>query len=142
LISGVATAIKSLNPNIKVIGVEPEFAADARDSLRAGKIVEITAADAWRTVADGVRTLFVGDITFAHMQQYVDDIITVSESEIKEALRRVVFDGKLVVEPSGVLPVAAYLFHQKELPPSNNTVMVLSGGSVEPAQLAELLKDG
>ena len=87
LLSGVATAIKSLKPDVKVIGVEPEVAADAQDSFRSGRVVEITAAQAWRTIADGVRTLHVSELTLEHIRRYVDDIITVSETELRAALR-------------------------------------------------------
>lgn len=139
LISGVATAIKSIKPEVKIVGVEPELAADAQASFRSGQIVTISPAEANRTIADGTRTQHVGDLTLAHMQQYVDDIITVSENEIRDATRRLLLNAKLVVEPSGALSFAAYLYHQHELPPVEFTVMILSGGNIEPALLTELL---
>jgi len=139
LLSGVAVALKTLKPDVKIIGVEPELAADAQASFRSGQIVAITPAEANRTIADGTRTQHVGDLTLAHIRQYVDDIITVSEAEIREATRRLLLNAKLVVEPSGALSFAAFLFHQQLLPTSNNTVMVLSGGNIEPALLNELL---
>lgn len=141
LIGGIATALKTLNPAIKIVGVEPEVAADAHESFRSGRIVEYTAAQTARTLADGVRTLSVGDLTFAHIQRYVDDIITVSEAEIRTAARRLLFEAKLVVEPTSALPFAAYLYHRAELPPSSTTVMVLTGGNIEPSVLAELLQN-
>src|SRR6202044_2694825 len=87
LISGVAAAIKLTNPKIKVIGVEPEPAADAQASLRAGKIVQSPAEQVSRTLADGLRTQSIGDINFEHICAYVDDIITVTEEEIRQAMK-------------------------------------------------------
>jgi len=139
LIGGVATAIKSLCPDVRVIGVEPALAADAQASFRGGEIVEITAAQAGQTIADGVRTLRVGAITFAHIRRYVDDIVTIGEAEIESATRKLLLGAKLVVEPTAALPFAAYLYHQRELPASRNTVMVLSGGNIDPAMLRSLL---
>jgi threonine dehydratase len=142
LISGVATAIKLCAPHAKVIGVEPELAADAQASFRGGSIVSLTPAETARTIADGVRTLALGDLTFAHMQRYVDDVVTVREAEIREAVRRLALDAKQVIEPSGVLPVAALLHHRDELPPARRIVCVLSGGSIDPTLLAAILGEG
>lgn len=139
LISGIAVAIKTLRPSAKVIGVEPALAADAQASLRSGSVVKLSAAEAARTVADGVRTLFVGDLTFAHMQQYVDDIVTVSEVELIAAMRELVLEAKITVEPTSALPLAAWRFHRHELPAAKQTVIVISGGSVDPAQLSRLI---
>lgn len=131
LVSGVAAAVKALRPEAKVIGVEPALADDARQSLHSGHIVEVSAEQAFRTQADGVRTLHVGDITFAHMREYVADILTVSEEEITAAGRRLLLQERLVVEPSGALPLAALMFHAAELPPAKHIVLVLSGGSMD-----------
>src|SRR5581483_7793926 len=87
MISGVATAVKLSNPRVKVIGAEPEVAADAQASLRAGKIVELPAEQVSRTDADGLRTQSIGPINFEHIRRYVDDIVTVSEEEIHETMR-------------------------------------------------------
>lgn len=133
LLSGAATALKSLKPGVRVIGVEPELAADAQESLRSGKIVEYTTAQASRTIADGVRTNSLGDLTFAQVREYVDDIVTVSEGEIYDGMRRLLFDSKMLVEPAGALPYAAWFGHRHELPPARNVVLVLSGGNVDPA---------
>ncbi len=139
LLSGIATALKSLKPGVKVIGVEPELAADAQESFRSGKIVEYTTAKASRTIADGVRTTSVGNLTFAHIKEYVDDIITVSEAEIHAAMRQLLFQHRLLVEPAGVLPFAAYSHHQNELPPASHIALVLSGGNVDPKLLQEII---
>jgi threonine dehydratase len=140
LLSGLSTAIKSLNPAIKVIGVEPSLADDAQQSLRSGTIQKNDSAKAIRSMADGVRTPSLSELTFAHVQHYVDDIITVSEKEIRAATRRLILGAKLVTEPSGALPFAAYLFHRDALPPAHNIVMVLSGGNIDPSVLARLLR--
>jgi threonine dehydratase len=121
--------------------VEPELAADAQASLRSGHIVEFPAEKTSQTLADGLRTQSVGDIPFEHIRQFVDDIVTVTESEILEAMRRSVLNAKLVAEPSGAVTFAAFLFHAEQLPRSRKTVAVISGGNVEPALLARVLSD-
>ena len=124
---------------VRIIGVEPEFAADAQASLRAGHIVALPAEQTARTIADGLRTQSVGEIPFEHIRRYVDDIVTVTENEIRAAMRFLGSDSKLVAEPSGAVSVAAFLFHGKELPGTVITVAVLSGGNVEPRLLAEIM---
>jgi threonine dehydratase len=138
MISGIATAIKLSRPAIKVIGAEPEFAADAQASLRAGKIVELAAEETTRTLADGLRTQSIGAVNFEHIRRYVDDIVTVSEDEISEAMRRLSTNPKTLAEPSGAVAVAAFLFHREQLPSTNVNVAVISGGNVEPEMLADL----
>jgi threonine dehydratase len=139
LISGVSTAVKLSCPNVKVIGVEPALANDAQQSLKSGHIAHITAEEASRTIADGLRTQSIGEINFEHMRKYVDAIITITESEIVQAMRQLILTTKLVVEPSGAVTTAAYLFHANELPRVERTVAVISGGSVEPEFLAQVL---
>src|SRR5579863_519520 len=138
MISGVAAAIKLSKPGTKVIGVEPELAADARASFRAGKIVESSAEQTSRTIADGLRTQSVGVITFAHIRQYVDDIVTVSESEIRQAVRWLATNPRTVAEPSGAVAVAGFLFHQEELPKTTINVAIISGGNADPHVLQEM----
>jgi threonine dehydratase len=138
MISGVATAIKLSKPAVKVIGAEPELAADAQASLRSGKIVEFPAEQVTRSLADGLRTQSIGPINFEHMRQYVDDIVTVSEVEIREVTRRLAADPKTLAEPSGAVAVAAFLFHRDELPKTKMNVAVISGGNIDPAMRAEL----
>lgn len=139
LISGVSSAVKLSGSRARVIGVEPELAADAQASLRAGRIVAWPAEDTSRTLADGLRTQSVGEINFQHIREFVDDIVTVSEADIQEAMRRMVLNAKLVAEPSGAVTFAAFIFHAHKLPPSHKTVAVISGGNVEPALLARVL---
>jgi threonine dehydratase len=137
MISGVATAIKLSNPAVKIIGAEPALAADAQASLRSGKIVHLTADEVTRTVADGLRTQSIGPINFEHMRRYVDDIVSVGEDEIREAMRQLALNPKTVAEPSGAVAVAAFLFHRNELPRTKLNVAIISGGNIEPQMLAD-----
>ena len=141
LISGIAVAVKALLPGTKVIGVEPELAADARDSLRAGTRVAWTAEQTSRTKADALRVEQVGELTFPHIEKYVDDIVTVSEDEMLDAIRRLAHQARLIAEPGGAAAVAAALYRDgKELGVTSGTVVaVLSGGNIDPTLLAEVL---
>ena len=139
LIGGISAAIKLSRPEVRVIGVEPELAADARASLKAGKLVEFPADQVSRTVADGLRVQRLGEAPFEHISTFVDDIVTVTEEEILEAMRRLALRARLVAEPSGAVTFAAHLFHRTELPASHLTVAVLSGGNVEPDLLDQVL---
>ncbi|HEX6804919.1 MAG TPA: threonine/serine dehydratase [Terriglobales bacterium] len=138
LISGISVAIKSMNPQAKIVGVEPELAADAQASLRTGRIVEIPAKQAVSTIADGLRAVYVGTLTFEHMRRYVDDIVTVTEDEIRRAVRILAQNPKTVAEPSGAVTTAAWLFHADGLPESSATVAVISGGNIEPSLLNQI----
>ncbi len=139
LLSGVAAAVKLLRPQAKVIGVEPELAGDTAESFRTGKIVEWPAELTSRTIADGLRTQSVGKRNFAHIQAFVDGIVTVTEAEIRAAMRAIVSVARLVPEPSGAVSVAALLFHAGELPSYRKAVAVVSGGNVAPEMLAEVV---
>ena len=141
LISGISAALKLSRPSVRVIGVEPELAADARASLRSGRLIELPADQVGRTVADGLRVRRLGDAPFEHVRAFVDDIVAVSEDEILEAMRRLALRVRLVAEPSGAVTFAAYLFHRDELPDTRINVAVVSGGNVEPRLLAEVLAD-
>ena len=138
MISGVAAAIKLSKPSANVIGVEPELAADAQASLRAGKIVQFPAEQVSRTIADGLRTQSIGPINFEHIRRYVDDIVTVTEDEIREAVRLLAANPKTVAEPSGAVAVAGFLFHRDQLPPTKLNVAIVSGGNIDPRMLEDL----
>ena len=138
LISGISAAIKLTNPAIKVIGAEPELAGDARASLKAGHVVAFPAEQVSQTLADGLRTQSVGEINFAHIRAYVDDIVYVKENEIREAARALSTNSKTIAEPSGAVSVAAFIFHSAELPATRKNVAVISGGNIDPQLLAEL----
>jgi threonine dehydratase len=137
MISGVATAIKLSKPSAKVIGVEPELAADAQASLRAGKIVQFPAGEVSRTIADGLRTQSIGPINFEHIRRYVDDIVTVTEDEIRAAVRMLASNPKTAAEPSGAVAVAGFLFHRDQLPKTQWNVAIISGGNIDPKMLEE-----
>jgi threonine dehydratase len=141
LLSGVAAAVKLLRPAARVFGVEPELAGDTAESFRAGSIVTWPAELVSRTIADGLRTQSVGRRNFAHIQAFVDGIITVTEAEIRAAMRAIVASTHLVPEPSGAVATAALLFHAAELPAYKKAVAVVSGGNVDPALLAEILAE-
>jgi len=138
LISGVAAAIKLTNAKVKVIGVEPELPADAQASLRSGKIVQFPAEQVSRTIADGLRTQSIGPINFEHIRAYVDDIITVTEDEIRQAMKYLSANPATVAEPSGAVATAGFIFHAKELPHTKVNVAIISGGNIEPQMVQEL----
>lgn len=144
LASGVATAIRALVPDARVIGVEPELGADAKESLAAGHIVSWSAADVAQTIADGTRTRSIGPRTFAHLSRWLDSVVTVSEAEIAAAVRLAAEESRLVAEPSGALSVAALAFHAAEIGldrlGGRAVVAVVSGGNVDPEQYLEYLR--
>jgi threonine dehydratase len=137
MISGIATAIKLSHPSIKVIGVEPELAADAQASLRAGKVVQFPASEVSLTIADGLRTQSLGPINFEHIRRYVDDIVTVTEEEIRTAVRILAANPLTVAEPSGAVAVAGFLFRREQLPKTKLNVAIISGGNIDPKMLGE-----
>jgi threonine dehydratase len=141
LLSGVAAAVKQLSPKTQVFGVEPELAGDTAESFRTGKIVTWPGEMTSRTIADGLRTQSVGVRNFAHVQAFVDGIVTVTEAEIRAAMRAIVAATRLVPEPSGAVATAALLFHAHQLPAFRKAVAVVSGGNVDPAMLAQVLTE-
>ena len=142
LIAGVAAAVTAANPAAKVVGVEPEFAADARDSLRQGRRVAWPAGQTARTIADALRVDQVGELAWLHLSSQVHDIVTVSDDEIRAAMRLLATGARLVAEPGGAVAVAACLFRAAELPAASKRVAILSGGNVDPALLADVLRAG
>ena len=141
LLSGVAAAVKQLRPKARVFGVEPELAGDTAESFRTGSIVTWGPELVSRTIADGLRTQSVGVRNFAHLQAFVEGIITVTEAEIRAAMRAIVAATRLVPEPSGAVSTAALLFHAAQLPPYKTAVAVVSGGNIDPALLAQILTE-
>ncbi len=138
LVSGVAVAVKSQIPTVRVYGVEPVGAASMLASLRAGRLVTLERVD---TVADGLRPVRPGEQTFAHVRRYVDEIVTVSDDEILDAVALLFREAKLVVEPSGAAGVAALLSHRPG-DAVGPTVVVLSGGNADPALYRDWLRRG
>jgi threonine dehydratase len=142
LASGVAVAVRALRPAARIVGVEPELAADAAESLREGRIVRWDGARTSRTIADGTRTQSIGRRNFAHLSRLLDGIVTVTEAEIAAGVRLVAEASRLVAEPSGALAAAAARFHPSEAGISDATgtvVAVVSGGNVEPERYRALL---
>jgi threonine dehydratase len=139
LISGIAAALKARKPNIKIVGVEPELAADAQASLKAGKIIKFDPEKVTKTIADGLRTTPVGEIPFQYIYRYVDDIVTVTEDEIRATVKRLLQESRFLAEPSGAVTSAAFFFHRDKLPPAKKTVAIVSGGNIAPEMLREIL---
>ncbi len=135
LASGVAAAVRGMRPSARIIGVEPELAADARESLLAGRIVAWPAERVSRTISDGTRTQSLGRRTFAHLSELVDRIVTVTEAEIAAGVRLAAEESRLVAEPSGALALAAMRFHPGEAGlegVDGPVVAIVSGGNVDP----------
>lgn len=131
LVAGCAIAARGLSSRVRVFGSEPETANDTWQSLRAGKRVEIPAPD---TIADGLRSPSPGVVTFPIMQELLEDVITVSEREIRAAMLFIATRLKILVEPSGAVPAAAVLF--RKLPSGIDAIgVILSGGNMDPAML-------
>jgi threonine dehydratase len=128
LISGSATIAKSINPKIRIFGVEPELANDTWQSIRKGERVEIPPSD---TIADGLRSPSPGKLTFPIIQRLVEDVLLVTEDEIRAAVQFCFTRMKMVVEPSGAVSVAAALCHK--LPKDVKKVgLIVSGGNMDP----------
>ncbi len=143
LSSGVAVAVRALHPGARILGVEPELGADARDSLRAGRIIRWSAEDVTRTMADGVRGQAIGQRPFDHLSRLLDDIVTVTEAEIGATVRLIAEEARLVVEPSGAVAPAAARFAAEAarlLDLEGPVVAVVSGGNVDPDWYRELLE--
>ena len=138
LASGVAAAVKQSRPDVRVIGVEPRGANAMQRSLEAGHPVTIARS---QSIADGLLPVRPGDLTFAHVQAFIDEVVTVADEDIVAALRWLYYDARLVVEPSGATALAALLSGAvpAPAPSSGPAVAVLSGGNVSPASLSALL---
>ncbi|HET7141288.1 MAG TPA: pyridoxal-phosphate dependent enzyme [Candidatus Limnocylindria bacterium] len=140
LSAGIATAVKTLAPQARVIGVEPELAADARESLAAGEIVHWDASLTTRTMADGLRVEQLGRLPFIHLRRYMDEIVTVAEEQLLEAIRQLASGARLVAEPSGAAAMAAHLSGAAPQPVGDDhRVVVISGGNLDPRTFAEIL---
>jgi len=135
LISGIATAIKGLDPRVRVVGVEPAGAPKMSTSLAAGHPVTLPRTS---SVADGLLAVRPGEITFAHVQARVDEVVTIDDAAILRALRWLFVEAKLVVEPSGAITVAAAMAGAGH-PAAGPMAAVLSGGNVEPGAFAGYL---
>ena len=139
LLSGSAIAAKGLDPSCKVAGVEPELADDATRSFKTGVLHTVKNPP---TIADGTRTASLGEFTFPLVRRWVDDMVTVSEEAIKEAVRFLFYRLKLVVEPSGALGVAALLEGRAPVPPGGRVGVIISGGNVDGPTMMSILGEG
>ena len=135
LASGVGTAIRALCPRAHIFGVEPELAADTAEGLRLGRRVAWPVQDRNRTIADGLRSQ-PSELTFAHLKKVLDGMITVSESEIRGAVRELAYRAHLVSEPSGAVTLAAY---RSGATPPGRTVIIVSGGNIDHLLLQQIL---
>jgi threonine dehydratase len=138
LTGGVAAALVQSDDTIRVIGVEPELAADARESFYAGRIMRVEPELTQRTIADGLRVPQLGVHPFAHIRAFVHDIITVSEAQIREAVRRIAREARLIAEPSGAVAIAGALASGAD---PHNSVAILSGGNVDPDAYAAIMAE-
>jgi threonine dehydratase len=137
LISGVATALKLSKPSVKVFGVGPQDACSMYKSFREKKVV--TVHNMPETIADGIRASSVGELTLQHTLKYVDDVVTVSDAEIIDAMRLLWTRLKLVVEPSGATSFAAVNSGKVVIPDDSKVVCVLSGGNVDFGKIVKYL---
>jgi len=138
LISGIALAMKHLNPDVEVIGVEAEGAQSMKCSLEKQQIVPLKSIS---TIADGIAVKTPGELTFGLVQQYVDDVLTVNDEEIARTLYLLLQRAKLVVEPAGAVALAA-IVSEKIMFPGKNIVAVVSGGNVNLSLLTQIIERG
>jgi threo-3-hydroxy-L-aspartate ammonia-lyase len=134
LISGIAAAIKALSPSVKVIGVEPELAGDAREALATGQLVQWSADEVGQTIADGIRTQSLGALNFAHVIRLVDEIVTVSDEEILDAAALLLRRRRIIAEPTGAVSLAAVVTGKVA---AEGTAVIVSGANAS----AEVLHD-
>jgi threonine dehydratase len=136
LISGIATAIKSLRPNVKIFGVEPIGADSMRRSLDQGHAVRLDRVD---TIADGLAPPMAGEHTYPIVKALVDDVVTVTDEEIVVAMKMLMSRAKLMVEPAGAAGIGALLAGKLKVPSGSKVVAVISGGNVDLDELKNLL---
>jgi threonine dehydratase len=136
LISGIATAVKALRPQARVIGVEPEGAAAVRRALDEGGPVRLERV---ATIADGLGAPMTGEVALAHIRAYVDDVVLVSDAAIREALTAMLERTKLLVEPAGAAGVAALMAGALRVPRGSRVAVIASGGNVDMQRLKEVL---
>jgi len=140
LLAGVAAAVKALRPDARVIGVEPAGAAKMSRSLAAGRPITL---DTTSSIADGLLPVRPGDLTFAHARALVDEVITVDEVSLADAVRHLAREAKILVEPSGAASVAAVRQRYASLEAIDRPIVaVLSGGNCDLEMMARLLADG
>jgi threonine dehydratase len=136
LLAGVSAAVRALRPRARIIGVEPEGAAGLTAALSAGRVVTLQDV---ATIADGLAAPMTSELALAHARAFVDDVVTVSDDAIAAAVRALLERARLVVEPAGAAALAGLLSEAVKVPADAVTAIVISGGNIDPAQLAEFL---
>jgi threonine dehydratase len=136
LIAGIAVAIKSHRPAVRIVGVEPEGAAKMWRSRQTGQAARLDKID---TIADGLSAPFAGELPFALVQQFVDDLVLVNDADILAAMTLILERCKLLVEPSGAAPLASLLSGAVKVQSQAPVAIILSGGNIDAARLAQLL---
>jgi len=139
IISGISVALKTLKPSVRMVGVEAAAAASAKASTDVGQIVSIESAE---TLADGIAVKRVGDRTFPLIQEYVDDIVTVTEEEIATAILHLLEREKTVVEGAGAVPLAALLAGSIDVKPEEEVVGILCGGNIDVNMISRIIERG
>jgi len=137
LASGVAAAVKMLHPNVRVIGVQASGAAGMKASMDAGRVVELPSA---KTIADGIAVKKPGELTFALCSRYLDEIVTVDDDEIAQAILFLMERGKMVAEGAGAAPVAAIMNRKFDV--SGKVAAVISGGNIDVTMLSRIIEKG
>ncbi|MHA2108734.1 MAG: threonine ammonia-lyase [Candidatus Hodarchaeales archaeon] len=138
LISGIAAAIKLQHPNVSIIGVEPIGAAAMHESLLKNSVVSLKDIN---TIADGLAAPFAGKHTLAHVKEFVDEIVLVSDEEIMSSIRLLLLQGKLLCEPAGAAGLAALLAKKISTSRDMNIVCVLSGGNIDKGLLRRIIAE-
>jgi threonine dehydratase len=136
LITGMAVAIKELNPRVRVIGVEPTGAPSMRRSLDEGRAVHL---DSMKTIADGLAAPMAGELNYEIVRKYVDDVVLIDDDAIVDAVRELLFSTKLLAEPAGAAGVAAVLTRAISFRDGERVAAVVSGGNVDQVKLAAML---
>jgi threonine dehydratase len=136
LASGTSAALRRLKPDARILGVEPEGAASMRAAWDAGGPVELESID---TVADGLAPVRAGDLTYAHIREFCDDVVTVDDEAIRDAARLLLLRQKLAVEFSGAATVAALRSGRVSVDAGERVVAVVSGSNADPSALSSLL---
>lgn len=135
VLAGVAVAVKETSPNVRVVGVEPERIPRYSESRKAGRPVEVELQN---TVADGLMITTTGTNTYPIIEEYVDEIVAVPDEAIVKALNEIIYKGKVVVEPSAAVGVAAVLCGKLKVKKDEKVCFVLTGGNIDPDKLCEL----
>ena len=139
LAAGISAALAEVQPSARVFGAEPSLAADTRDSLAAGTRIPWPAEQTVRTIADGLRGEMPAELPFEILRRHLAGVITVEESEIVSAMKIAAREARLVLEPSGAVPLAALIFHRPEIKADGPVVVVATGGNVDPQRYVEWL---